>query len=81
MYHEICDEKTRETKQSSIYSFFSSVRYAVPVIPADPATAGPSSISSFFKPMKCADPATAGPSTSASDSADDDILRGYHTGL
>ncbi|MPC42218.1 hypothetical protein E2C01_035834 [Portunus trituberculatus] len=29
-----------------------------------PATAGPSSISSFFKPLKRADPATADPSTS-----------------
>ncbi|MPC66216.1 hypothetical protein E2C01_060362 [Portunus trituberculatus] len=31
---------------------------------ADPASTGPSSISSFFKPVKRADPATAGPSTS-----------------
>ncbi|MPD04611.1 hypothetical protein E2C01_100307 [Portunus trituberculatus] len=69
-----------------MYSFFKQVRHAVPVTPANPATtgpststadgstAGPSSISSFFKPVKCADSATAGPSTSASDSADDDVL-------
>ncbi|MPC50486.1 hypothetical protein E2C01_044315 [Portunus trituberculatus] len=86
IYQEIYDEKTRKTKQSSIYSFFKSVRHAIPVTPADPATAGPStftaddstagpsSISSFFKPVKRADPATAGPSTSAYDSADDDVL-------
>ncbi|MPC88549.1 hypothetical protein E2C01_083457 [Portunus trituberculatus] len=67
-------KKPRKTKQSSIYSFFKPVRRAVPITPADPATAGPSSISSFFKPVKCADPATAGPSTSASDSADDNVL-------
>ncbi|MPD03658.1 hypothetical protein E2C01_099301 [Portunus trituberculatus] len=68
IYQEIYDEKTRKTKQSSIYSFwaykdlkifaaltttsysfFKPVRHAVPVTPADPATAGSSSISSFFK--------------------------------
>ncbi|MPC39447.1 hypothetical protein E2C01_032983 [Portunus trituberculatus] len=77
IYQEIYDEKTRKTKP---------VRHAVPVTPADPATAGPSisaadgstagpsSISSFFKPVKHADPATVGPSTSASDTADDDVL-------
>ncbi|MPC99286.1 hypothetical protein E2C01_094691 [Portunus trituberculatus] len=60
--------------------------HAIPVTPADPATAGPStsatngstagpsSISSFFKPVKRADPTTAGPFTSASDSADDNVL-------
>ncbi|MPC86293.1 hypothetical protein E2C01_081116 [Portunus trituberculatus] len=109
IYQEIYDEKTRKTKQSSIYSFFKPVRHAIPVTPVDPATvgpstsgtngstagpssissffkpvkradpdtAGPSSISSFFKPMKHADPATAGPSTSASDSADDDVLSSF----
>ncbi|MPC56805.1 hypothetical protein E2C01_050772 [Portunus trituberculatus] len=41
---------------------------------ANSSTAGPSSISSFFKPVKRADPATVGPSTYASDSADDDVL-------
>ncbi|MPD06261.1 hypothetical protein E2C01_102065 [Portunus trituberculatus] len=66
--------KNKKTKQSSIYSFFKPVRHAVPFTPADPATAGPSSISSFFKPLKHANPATAGPSTSASDSADDNVL-------
>ncbi|MPC94414.1 hypothetical protein E2C01_089582 [Portunus trituberculatus] len=74
IYQEIYDKKTRKTKQSSTYSFFKPVRHAVPVTSADPATAGTSSISSFFKPLKHADPATAGPSTSASDSADDDVL-------
>ncbi|MPC62363.1 hypothetical protein E2C01_056448 [Portunus trituberculatus] len=74
IYQEINDEKTRKTIQSSIYSFFKPVRYAVPITPANPATAGPSSISSFFKPLKRAEPATAGPSTSASNSADDDVL-------
>ncbi|MPC34190.1 hypothetical protein E2C01_027571 [Portunus trituberculatus] len=73
-YQEIYDEKTRKTKQSSIYSFFKLVRHVVPVTPADPATAGPSSISSFFKSLKCANPATAGPYASASNSADDDVL-------
>ncbi|MPC24299.1 Zinc finger protein 808 [Portunus trituberculatus] len=86
IYQEIYDEKTRKNKQSSIYSFFKPVRQAIPVAPADPPTAGPStsvadgstagssSISSFFKPVKCANPATAGPSTYASDSADDNVL-------
>ncbi|MPC93985.1 hypothetical protein E2C01_089135 [Portunus trituberculatus] len=74
IYQEIYDEKTRKIKQSSIYSFFKLVRHAVPVTPADLATAGPSSISSFFKPLKRADPATAGHSTSASDSVDIDVL-------
>ncbi|MPC89695.1 hypothetical protein E2C01_084652 [Portunus trituberculatus] len=67
---------TRSSKQSDMPS----------VTPADPATAGlftsaadgftadPSSISSFFKPVKRAEPATADPSTSTSDIADDDIL-------
>ncbi|MPD03370.1 hypothetical protein E2C01_099006 [Portunus trituberculatus] len=50
------------------------VKHAIPVTPAKPATAGPSSISSFFKPVKRANPATADPSTSASDSADDDVI-------
>ncbi|MPD04185.1 hypothetical protein E2C01_099859 [Portunus trituberculatus] len=66
--------------------FFKPDRHAVPVTPADPATAGPStstadgstagpsSISSFFKPVKHADPATADPSTSSFDIADNDIL-------
>ncbi|MPC52402.1 hypothetical protein E2C01_046270 [Portunus trituberculatus] len=78
IYKKIYDEKTRKTKQSSIYLFFKPVRHAVPVTPADPATAGPStstadgstagpsSISSFFKPMKRADSATAGPSSISS---------------
>ncbi|MPC24634.1 hypothetical protein E2C01_017721 [Portunus trituberculatus] len=78
IYQEIYDEKTRKTKQSSIYSFFKLVRHAVPVTPADPATAGPSTsaadnstagpsfISSFFKPVKCADSATACPSSMSS---------------
>ncbi|MPC85657.1 hypothetical protein E2C01_080439 [Portunus trituberculatus] len=61
--------------------------HAVPVTPANPATAGPSasaangstagpsSISFFFKPVKHADPTTAVPSTSAaSNIADDDVL-------
>ncbi|MPC41395.1 hypothetical protein E2C01_034985 [Portunus trituberculatus] len=86
IYQVIDDEKTRKTKQSSIYLFFKPVRHAFPVTPADPATAGPStstadastagpsSISSFFKPVERADSATAGPSTYASDSADDDVL-------
>ncbi|MPC54575.1 hypothetical protein E2C01_048495 [Portunus trituberculatus] len=74
IYQEIFDEKTRKTKQSSIYLLFKPVRHAVPVTPADPATAGPSSISSFFKPVKRANPATAAPSTSTSDSADNDVL-------
>ncbi|MPC92701.1 hypothetical protein E2C01_087806 [Portunus trituberculatus] len=86
IYQEICDEKTRKYKQSSIYLFFKPIRHAVPVTPANPATtghstytangptAGPSSISSFFKPVKCADPATAGPSTSTSNSVDDNFL-------
>ncbi|MPC60424.1 hypothetical protein E2C01_054468 [Portunus trituberculatus] len=72
--------KTRKTKQSSIYSFFKPVRHAVPATAgpstsaANGSTAAPSSISSFFKPVKRADPVTADPFTSASDSADDDIL-------
>ncbi|MPC97074.1 hypothetical protein E2C01_092365 [Portunus trituberculatus] len=78
--------KKQEKPKSSIYSFFKPVRHAVPVTLADPATAGlftsaadvstagPSSISSIFKPVKRADPATAGPSTSASNCADDDVL-------
>ncbi|MPC51632.1 hypothetical protein E2C01_045482 [Portunus trituberculatus] len=78
IYQEIYDEKTRKTKQFSIYSFFKPVRHAVPVTPTDPATAGPStsvanrstagpfSTSSFFKPVKCANPATAGPSSISS---------------
>ncbi|MPC95023.1 Tigger transposable element-derived protein 1 [Portunus trituberculatus] len=86
VYQEIYDENTRKNKQSSIYSFFKPVRHAVPVTPADPATAGPStsaadsstagpsSISSFFIPLKHADPAIAGPSTYASDRADNDVL-------
>ncbi|MPC70826.1 hypothetical protein E2C01_065086 [Portunus trituberculatus] len=67
------------------------VKHAVPVTPANPAkagpsssttdgfTAGPSSITSFFKPVKHADPATAGPSTSASDSADDVLSSSAHS--
>ncbi|MPC49708.1 hypothetical protein E2C01_043520 [Portunus trituberculatus] len=53
--------KKQEKPKSSIYSFFKPVRHAIPVRPANPATAGPStsatevstagpsSISSFFK--------------------------------
>ncbi|MPD03333.1 hypothetical protein E2C01_098965 [Portunus trituberculatus] len=44
-----------------------------PVKRADSATACPSSISSFFKSLKCANPTTADPSMS-SDSVDDDLL-------
>ncbi|MPC78295.1 hypothetical protein E2C01_072780 [Portunus trituberculatus] len=88
IYQEIYDEKTRKTKQSPIYLFFKTVKHAIPVTPADPATvspstsvadgstACPSSISSFFKTVKHADPATADPSTS-SDSADDDVLSSF----
>ncbi|MPC64582.1 hypothetical protein E2C01_058700 [Portunus trituberculatus] len=89
IYQEIYDEKIRNAKQSSIYSFFKPVRHAIPVTPADPATdgpstsiadgsiAGPSSISSFFKPVKRANPVTAGPSAPASDSADDDVFEDF----
>ncbi|MPC58566.1 hypothetical protein E2C01_052573 [Portunus trituberculatus] len=86
IYQEIYDEKIRNAKQFSIYSFFKPVRHAIPVTPADPTTAGPStsaangstsSISSFFKLVKHAEPVTAGPSTSASDSADDDVFEGF----
>ncbi|MPC71487.1 hypothetical protein E2C01_065765 [Portunus trituberculatus] len=85
IYQETYDEKTRKTKQSTRSSSQSDMP-AFPVTPADPttagpttsaangSTAGPSSISSFLKPMKCADLATADPSTSASDSADDNVL-------
>ncbi|MPC65620.1 hypothetical protein E2C01_059758 [Portunus trituberculatus] len=46
IYQEIYDEKTRKTKQSSIYSFFKPVKHAVPVTPANPATAGSSTSAS-----------------------------------
>ncbi|MPC97020.1 hypothetical protein E2C01_092308 [Portunus trituberculatus] len=67
------------------------VRHAIPVTPADPATAGlstsaadgstagPSSIPSLFKPVKRANPATAVPSASASDSTDDVVSLFAHS--
>ncbi|MPD05921.1 hypothetical protein E2C01_101693 [Portunus trituberculatus] len=66
-------------------------RHVVPVTPADPttagpstsagdgSTAGPSSISSFFKLVKRADPVTAGLSISASDSADDNVFEDFES--
>ncbi|MPC75558.1 hypothetical protein E2C01_069948 [Portunus trituberculatus] len=70
IYQKIYDEKTRKTKQSSIYSFFKPVKHAVPVTPADHATVGPSTSAAdgstagsssypFFKTVKRADSATA----------------------
>ncbi|MPC50286.1 hypothetical protein E2C01_044110 [Portunus trituberculatus] len=88
IYQEIFNEKNKkkQTVLHLLYSFFKPVRHAVPVTPADPATAGPStsaadgstacpsSISLFFKPVKRAEPTKAGPSTYTSDNADDNIL-------
>ena len=83
--------KKEETPNSppSSHSSHQSDRHAIIVTPTDPVTAGPStstadgftagptSISSFFKPVKCANPATPGSSTSASNSADNEVFEGF----
>ncbi|MPC98617.1 hypothetical protein E2C01_093991 [Portunus trituberculatus] len=66
MAHDV--EKIRPVTPANLATAGSSISTA------DSSTASPSSISSFFKPVKCADSATAGPFTSASNSADDDVL-------
>ncbi|MPC40989.1 hypothetical protein E2C01_034569 [Portunus trituberculatus] len=66
-------------RSSKVAHDVQKIRHAVPITPADPATACPSSISSFFKPVKRANPATADPSTSASDTADNDVLLSAHS--